>query len=169
MLAIFAGRGADCAFRETVCKRLKEKTNITEISNGGIISEGVHPTELTAIFEKNPLHLQANGAVLILNRCSTVRRVSGERFCICNSANSEDVEIARRSGGEVITCGMSLRDSVTFSSFTDEQCVISIQRRLTRFDGSCVEPFELPLYCSAQEDRYGILCANLLLILGGYL
>lgn len=168
MLAIFAGRDVDSTFRKTVCKRLREKTDITEISSGRIISE-VNSNNLTVIFEKSPLNIQASGAVLILNGCFTAKSIFGERYCILSSSNSEDAEIARRSGGEVITCGMSLRDSVTFSSFTDDGCVLSVQRRLTRSDGKTVEPFELPLYCTPDEDRYGILCASLLLILLGYL
>ena len=95
-------------------------------------------------------------------------RFAGERLCVCNSAQETDVALARKSGGEVITCGMSLRDSITFSSCAESRCVIGVQRSINRLDGSRAEPFELPADCTPQDDRYGILCAYLLLILAGF-
>ncbi len=168
MLAIFAGRGADAAFRQTILNTLKNKTKLSEISSDQIFCEN-GPNELTTIFEKNPAKIYAPDAAVVLCRASNLEDFSGQRYCILNSANLGDIETAKRSGGEVISCGLSLRDTVTFSSFTDDKCVISIQRPLTRFDGSSVEPFELPLMVNEGDDRYGILCANLLLILGGYI
>ena len=168
MLAIFAGRGADAAFRQTILNTLKSKLSLSEISSDQIFCEG-EPCELTAVFEKNPAKIYAPDAAVVLCRASSLENFSGQRYCILNSANLGDIETAKKSGGEVISCGLSLRDTVTFSSFTEDRCVISIQRPITRFDGRIVEPFELPLSVQNGDDRYGILCANLLLILGGYI
>lgn len=168
MLAIFAGRGADAAFRKTVINILKSNAELSEISDEQIFCESGE-CELTAVFEKNPAKIYAPDAAVVLCRASNLEDFKGQRYCILNSANADDIETAKRSGGEVISCGLSLRDTVTFSSFTEDRCVISIQRPLTRFDGRSVEPFELPLTVNEGDDRYGILCANLLLILGGYI
>ena len=168
MLAIFAGRGADAAFRQTILNTLKTKAKLSEISDDQIYCEG-GDSELTAVFEKNPAKIYAPDAAVVLCRASNLEDFRGQRYCILNSANSDDIETAKRSGGEVISCGLSLRDTVTFSSFTDDRCVISIQRPITRFDGRTVEPFELPLSVNEGDDRYAILSANLLLILGGYI
>ena len=168
MLAIFAGRGVDNAFKTTVCKRLLEKTEITEISSGAIKSGGVFKSALTTVFDKCPVHLNANGSILILNKSDSLLSHSGERFCIFDSANAQDAQTAKKSGGEVISCGMSLRDSVTFSSVEENRCVISLQRSITRLDGSKADPFEMPVYYDMREDRFGILSSTLLLILMGY-
>ena len=168
MLAIFAGRGADLAFRQTILNTLKNKTKLSEISCDHIYCENEFK-ELTAVFEKNPSKIYAPNAAVILCRALNLEDFSGQRYCIINSANTDDIETAKRCGGEIISCGLSLRDTVTFSSFTDDRCVISIQRPITRFDGSSVEPFEMPLSVNDGDDRYGILCANLLLILVGYI
>ncbi len=168
MLAIFAGRGADATFRKTVLNILKSNTELSEISSDQIFCEN-SGCELTAVFEKNPAKIYAPDAAVVLCRASSLENFSGQRYCILNSAIADDIETAKKSGGEVISCGLSLRDTVTFSSFTDDRCVISIQRPITRFDGKTVEPFELPLSVADGDDRYGILCANLLLILGGYI
>ncbi len=168
MLAIFAGRGADAAFRKTVINILKSNAELSEISSDQIFFKNGFG-ELTAVFEKNPAKIYAPDAAIILCKALNLEDFSGQRYCILNSANADDIETAKKSGGEVISCGLSLRDTVTFSSFTDDKCVISIQRPITRFDGRSVEPFELPLSVSEGDDRYAILCANLLLILGGYI
>ena len=168
MLVIFAGRYVDSSFRHTVCKRLSERVKICEISSGQITCPSF-PCDFTLIFEKAPLKISAKDCVLILNGCQTAQSINGEKYCIFNSNYSEDSSLAKKSGGEVFSCGMSLRDSVTFSSFTSDGCVLSLQRCIKTFDGSTVDPFEIPLYCDENEDRFGILCASLLLILSGNL
>jgi len=168
MLVIFAGRFIDSAFRHTICKRLSEKAKICEISSGKIACEQF-PSDFTLIFEKTPIKINAKDYILILNGCTTAQSITGEKYCIVNSHSSDDTAIAKESLGEVITCGMSIRDSVTFSSFTSDGCVLSLQRRLKDFNGRQIDPFELPLCYDESENRFGILCANLLLILGGYI
>ena len=168
MLVIFAGQGINSNFRHTICNRLKEMTNICEISSANIRCEDF-PCDFTLVFEKNPINIDAKNCVLVLNLLTTAQSILGEKYLIVNSSNQDDMRNAKSSGSEVITCGMSLRDTLTFSSFTSDGCVLSLQRRITRFDSTFADPFEIPLYCSENEDRYAILCANLLLILGGYL
>lgn len=168
MLVIFAGQGANSNFRHTICSRLKERARICEISSAKIACEHF-PCDFTLVFEKNPIKIDATDSILVLNCLTTAQKVSGERYLIVNSSTPDDMNLAKNSGGEVIVCGLSLRDTLTFSSFTQDDCVLSLQRRIKRFDGSFADPFEIPLYCSESEDRYAILCASLLLILGGYL
>ncbi len=168
MLAIFAGQEARGNFRKTVLRILREHLDVLEISKGRVLSKSAD-NAILVVFERQPHLLHSPKSAVFLNQCRSNAKISAERYLICNSANYDDLELARKSGGEVITCGMSLRDSVTFSSFTEDRCVISVQRRLTRFDGSKAEPFELPVCCLKDDHRYGILCANLLLILLGYL
>ena len=167
MLVIITGRGADTAFKNTICKKLNEKIKYSQISYDEIIIEP-KPCDFTVVFEKNLSKIKASYAAVILNHATSF----DDFFCNCcivNSANPKDAEIAKKCNGQVITCGMSLRDTVTFSSFTDEGCVLSIQRPITRFDGKTVEPFELPLTANCLEDRFAIMCSALILILGGYI
>ncbi len=166
MVAVFLGAGAGGSFRKTVARILREQAEVIEVSRNRIVGRA-RSGQVTAIFQRELSLLHLLGSAVFLNRCSSGTKISAERYLICNSANHTDLELAKKSGGEVITCGMSLRDSVTFSSFTDERCVISVQRTLKRFDGRRVEPFEFPCRCLPDDDRYGILCANLLLILLG--
>ncbi len=166
MVAAFLGDGVTCSFRKTVERILRDHIDITEITQSSILSSS-QSGQLTAVFMREPEHLQLCGCAVILNRLNSRVKIGSERYFICNSATEGDLKLAKKSCGEVITCGMSLRDSVTFSSFTYESCVINVQRSLRRFDGSKVEPFEFPCRRKPDDDCYGLLCANLLLILLG--
>ncbi len=59
----------------------------------------------------------------------------------------------------VITCGLSGRDSLTLTSMAEHSAVIALQRSLPRYDGSRVEPMELPVSFEQPVDRYALLCA----------
>ncbi len=165
MTAVFVGKGVNCAFRQTVLKILRAKIDVLEISDLKIANSSPQNT-LTAIFKSDIASISVSGAAVFLNK-NEKTAISGERYLIFDSSNPCDIKAAKNSGGEVITCGLSLRDSVTFSSLTDENCVISIQRSITRFDSGKTEPREIPCKIETCDDKYAVLCANLLLILLG--
>lgn len=53
----------------------------------------------------------------------------------------------------VVSCGLSPRDSLTFSSMGDRDAVVCVQRALIRPDGGQVEPQELPLDCIGGQTE----------------
>lgn len=65
----------------------------------------------------------------------------------------------------VVSCGLSPRDSLTFSSMGDWDAVVCVQRALIRPDGGQVEPQELPLDClgGQPEDLLVVIGMGLLL------
>jgi hypothetical protein len=65
----------------------------------------------------------------------------------------------------VVSCGLSSRDSLTFSSIGDGDVVVCVQRALIRPDGGQVEPQELPLDCIGDqtEDLLVVIGLGLLL------
>lgn len=167
MNAVFVGKGVNRAFRKTILKILKTRIEVFEISDTQI--ENLSPqSNLTLIFSNCPKSVNVKDAAVFLNQ-NMSGEILSERYLIFNSSNQSDIEGAKKSGGEVITCGLSLRDSVTFSSITENNCVISIQRSITRFDGKKTEPREIPCKISDSDDKYAVLCANLLLVLLGYI
>ena len=142
---------------------LEEKTDVFEISDLKIEKSSPH-NRITTIFKSDISSINVSGAAIFLNQ-NICADISGERYLILDSSNSADIETAKNSSGEVITCGLSLRDSVTFSSCTEENCVINIQRSITGFDGKKIEPCEIPCRINSADDKYAVLCANLLLVL----
>lgn len=167
MFAAFIGNDVDENFTETVCKMLTRHVKILKISDKAIYFNGFDNNTITCVFSKTLNEVIAHGAIVFLNNCHFPIQIACERFCVLDSQNYNDLVLAQKSSGGVITCGRSMRDTLTFSSCTEEKCVISLQRRLQRLDGSIAEPFELPIDCDKNDDGYAILCASLLLILLG--
>ena len=167
MLAVFVGNDVDENFRKTVCSILQKQVKALEISGDKLVFSGFDAHGLVCVFSKNLKEIRADGSIVLLNNCAGSIQISGERCCVLDGRNRSDLTLAQKSGGEVITCGLSTRDTLTFSSYTEENCVVSLQRRLRRLDGGYAEPFELPFECQKSDDRYAILCASLILILLG--
>lgn len=167
MLAVFVGDDVDENFRKTVCNLLRKHIKTLEISGEKIMFSGFDAHKLVCVFSKNLKEIEADGSIVFLNNCADSIQINGERCCVLDGLNQNDLVLAQKSSGEVITCGRCTRDTLTFSSCTEENCVISLQRRLRRLDESLAEPFELPFECQKNDDRYAILCASLILILLG--
>lgn len=66
-----------------------------------------------------------------------------------------------------VTCGLGTSDTLTLSSFTVDSAVISLQRQLTAFDGTPVEPFELPVSFSGKLEPFELLAAAAIFCLMG--
>ena len=66
-----------------------------------------------------------------------------------------------------VTCGLGTADTLTLSSFTVDSAVISLQRQLTAFDGTPVEPFELPVSFSGKLEPFELLAAAAIFCLMG--
>ena len=71
-----------------------------------------------------------------------------EAVCACGTVllPSEWTALTARQirAERVVSCGLSPRDSLTFSSLDGGQSVVCVQRALSRPDGGTVEPQELP-------------------------
>lgn len=96
--------------------------------------------------------------------CQRLKK-SGIRCCILVVPGEAAEETARHVRADtVITCGLSLRDSLTLSSL--ERPLLCIQRQLLRPDGVLVEPQEirLPTNIGSPEQMLPLFALNLLLM-----
>lgn len=66
-----------------------------------------------------------------------------------------------------VTCGLSPKDTVTFSSRAPGSAVISLLRALHGADGREIEPRELPVALSTPRDDYPLLACVAALWLAG--
>jgi len=66
-----------------------------------------------------------------------------------------------------ITCGLSSRDTITLSSIDVDSAVINLQRSVTCFDGSVLEPQEIPVRLGAAIDNYALMALACVFILNG--
>lgn len=164
MVIIFLGSLINDSFIKTIRLILKKHLYFTEISENLIsFREG----EITIIFKNSWANINFPDAAVFLNRCSNLSCIKNEKYCICDSSNLSDLKMLKNSEGEVITCGLSRRDTLTFSSLTEDGCVISLQRNITRFNGKTAEPMDFPCQYTKNDNPYAVLSAHLILILLG--
>ena len=89
-------------------------------------------------------------------------------FCaVVESTNTNAISLLNNSKIEVVTCGLSNKDTLTFSSAIEDRIVISLQRSLKNVFEKIIEPNEIPMNLPDDIDRYAILSAVVTLILSG--
>lgn len=67
----------------------------------------------------------------------------------------------------IVTCGLSQKNTVTFSSRTPSTAVVSLQREIHDTSGAPVEPRELPVALSSPREDYPLLASVAALWLAG--
>lgn len=95
-----------------------------------------------------------------LTRCPQLVLPAGTRLLL-SGQNPVHTQFAGQSRLTPLDCGLSLRDSLTLSSHTDSEAVVTLQRTVEDLWGRTVEPRDLPL--TLEEER----AAQLLLYFGG--
>jgi hypothetical protein len=88
-------------------------------------------------------------------------------FAVIDSDNGEAADMLRGDGIQTVTCGLSQKDTVTFSSLDEDRAVVSLQRGLCAIDGSDVGPAEVPVAFSPSRGGYPLLAAVAVLLLSG--
>lgn len=86
---------------------------------------------------------------------------------IVNSSDQKLLTLVAERHIKAITCGFSNVDTLTLSSLTSDSAVISLQRQVKAFDGSILEPFDLPVSFSSYIDPLTLLYSAAVLCLLG--
>jgi hypothetical protein len=89
--------------------------------------------------------------------------IPDESICICLSKDGNTLSHLYNKNINVITCGYSSTDTVTFSSLDIKKPLISIQRQIKNLDGKTIEPLEFSNNFTLKNDD-SILLFNALLI-----
>jgi hypothetical protein len=79
--------------------------------------------------------------------------------------NDKAIEILKKNALQTVTCGLSQRDTLTFSSHVAERAVISLQREIKTLGGKAVLPHEIPVSLLSTYGDYQLLAATAVLML----
>lgn len=88
------------------------------------------------------------------------------RACCTILPHAEPLPPGRRHT-QLLTCGMSLRDSLTISAQNSEQATVSLLRPVTGVFGHLIEPQDILLPTAAVLDSYSLLTAGAVRLLLG--
>lgn len=154
MICIFlAGNDEDIRLCDYFYRKLKNKLHALSISADEILKSGSE-TELVLVRAEFTPHVDAP-FLLILGKSvapTAIRNLDNCVSAIVSSDSEKQLEILSEHSVPTITCGLFPKDTVSYSSKTDEGIVLSLQRTVEHIKGGITEPFELPAPLSGLGD-----------------
>ncbi|MBP0958727.1 MAG: hypothetical protein J5992_01205 [Oscillospiraceae bacterium] len=94
-----------------------------------------------------------NIAVCISTDNSIIEKIPENTDVIVSSDNKEALKILSSEKINAITCG-GAKDTIGYSSNSDDEIVVSVQREIFSLSGKKYEPFEIPLLKLLGETEY---------------
>ncbi len=84
---------------------------------------------------------------------------------IAFSENEEQIKALKNCAAHVVTCGFGKTDTFSYSSLSDDEVVVSLNREVTAFSGKKIQPLEIPLEIPQGTDIYSVIAFTALRIL----
>jgi len=114
--------------------------------------------------------IYSSAAIFVFKDCTPLpagfETMSGQ-IAIVDSGNKDAMKLVSGTKMPAVTCGLSPCDTLTLSSLSEDSAVIGLQRCITCFDGTVLEPQEIPVSLCAQVGSFTLLCAAAIFILTG--
>lgn len=110
-----------------------------------------------------------NCILLFKENCAGLGTVDLPKACaaVLEPENEQAASLLQARHIPIVTCGLSQKNTVTFSSRTPTTAVISLQREIHTTTGEPVDPRELPVALSAPREDYPLLATVAALWLAG--
>lgn len=137
--------------------------------NGTVFSFSEKPAEVFFHYVHELKRLEGGQSILFLQKRADLKRttyLSEKTIVVIDSENRKQLEQIRRFPVNVITFGLSPKDTLTFSSRKERSAVVSLQRCVTALDGTVLEPMEIPCTLKGElSDRLILGLTAILLLL----
>ena len=91
----------------------------------------------------------------------------GKAVAVVDSSDAGLLEHFSQTKIPAITCGLNRRDTISLSSMSESQAVLDIRRGITCFDGTVIEPQEIPVRMKAPAYCFSLMAAASVIILSG--
>ena len=86
---------------------------------------------------------------------------------ICENSNKCALSIFEKNKIPTISCGSNSKNTITFSSLTDESILISLQRTIVNLKKEEILPCELKIKLNRKYQPFSIMASVAILILNG--
>jgi len=140
------GKGKDKGLEELILSQLSKSYQVTYIKNKSLVQAGAGYEIVVADFSELK-SLYVSECVIIMKSGGIVPEIPlpEKSIIIANSENAEQIAALKSVDSRVITCGAGEKDTLSYSSFTADSIVISLNREITAFSGKKIQPLEIPL------------------------
>ncbi|MDF2566966.1 MAG: hypothetical protein K0R90_422 [Oscillospiraceae bacterium] len=164
---ILIGDMNDTLLKNKIVKEFSKFFKVIYTNDKSIFSEGCGHEIFLIEYENFDDIVVDNAAIVLKSKAKISKQnvLSGDSYVIVHSANEKQLSMLTYKNIRAITCGMSNKDTLTFSSKEDEYA-ISLQRTLKIKDLK-IEPLEIVIDCYDMNDDYSILAYAACLILTG--
>lgn len=125
--------------------------------------------DLIFVTENEFKHIECDYAIFLVRSKNCIPETfhCKNAIAVVNSSDRNLLEMVAQRRIKALTCGLSSVDTLTLSSLTSDSAAISLQRQVQAFDGSTVEPFELPVSFTSHFEPFSLLyCAAVFCLLG---
>ncbi len=152
-------------------KNLKQNYQVHEVAESEIKTEG-KGKELLLFDTANFSNVNGGPAILIVKPgadLSGLSNVSGNVTALADSNCPDQLVKLAEKKIRTVACGLSSKDTVTFSSFHENRVSVSLQRTVKRPDGKVVEPMEVTLELGFPYNPLSVLFYTAaVMICGGF-
>jgi len=140
------GKSTDKILEEIILSQLSKTYKVTYIKSKSLVQAG---SGYEIVMSDTP-ELKS----LYIGECIIVMKNGGKipdiplpekSIIIASSENFEQLAALKNTRLNVITCGISDKDTLCCSSITADSVVISLNRQITAFSGRKIQPLEIPL------------------------
>ena len=88
-------------------------------------------------------------------------------IAVVDPENEEAIAMLKKNSMRTVTCGMSAKDTITYSSIDPECAIVSLQRELKTVGGEDLDPGEFPIKALSCKKDFALLAAVAVLLLSG--
>ena len=140
-------------------EKLSKFFSVTYLSNGKLLKNGIGDDFL--LFDIDYINIcNFENCILIIKRHCPINSINNLNRATVTIVSSDEQDYLKKLSTlniKTITCGSLGKDTVTFSSKNDDEIVISLQRSFNSIFGEEIEPFEIPIKKSQDDDDFTIL------------
>lgn len=154
LICIFlVGNSEDIRLYDYFYRKLQKKLPVLSISADEILKNG---SENELVLVRTDLIPKINTPYLLILGKNASRKsiinLENCTFAIVSSDSEKQLKVLSNHSVPAITCGNSPKDTISYTSQTDESIVLSLQRTIEFVNGRTAEPFEIPRPKSGLGD-----------------
>ncbi len=166
MTTIFiCGDPKDSGFAHLLKNCLSRTYRITYVKNSSASQWGKGYELLALEFTRFEAVEIESPVFLLKKNCIPDFRLPDNSTVIAFSENEAQIKALKNCAGHVITCGFGKTDTFSYSSLSDEEVVVSLNREITAFSGKKIQPLEIPSEIPQGTDIYSVIAFTALRIL----
>ena len=163
---VLAGQAQNARMREAIFQLLSKKFLVYHRKALSVMQNGAGTPDFLLLESSEIPEIFLPDSLLVLGKAEVKIKMTQPVATVLNSSCEQAVEAARRLSLPAVTCGSRQTDTVTFSSQSEEEVLLSLQRTVYTIGGCCYDPIELPIYPPNGLDTETtlLLCGVFLLI-----